>query len=147
MIFGPCHYFNLVYVSQISDIAPVLSKEFLDIQAAIECRFTLTRPRDMIQITEELNIKTSLMICQNVEKRNLLLADALQIGGLKNFANDTGRAPALESPFKFFKFSRRQALKTCETSKNTSFYRTLPMTASRNSGSYLEQINHKIRSS
>ena len=53
----------------------------------------------MIQITEELNIKTSLMICQNVEKLKLLLADALQIGGLKNFANDTGKAPALESPF------------------------------------------------
>ena len=31
-----------------SDNAPVLSKEFLDIQATIECRFTLKRVRDMI---------------------------------------------------------------------------------------------------
>ena len=32
-----------------SDIAPVSSKEFLDIQATIECRFTLKRVRDMIR--------------------------------------------------------------------------------------------------
>ena len=31
-----------------SDIAPVLSKEFLDIQATIECRFALKRVRHMI---------------------------------------------------------------------------------------------------
>ena len=30
------------------DVAPVLSKEFIDIQATIECRFTLKRVRDMI---------------------------------------------------------------------------------------------------
>ena len=30
-----------------SDIAPVSSKEFLDIQATVECRFTLKRVRDM----------------------------------------------------------------------------------------------------
>ena len=33
---------------QTSDLAPVSSKEFLDIQAAIECGFTLKRVRDMI---------------------------------------------------------------------------------------------------
>ena len=32
-----------------SDIAPVLSKEFLDIQATIECGYTLKRVRDMIK--------------------------------------------------------------------------------------------------
>ena len=32
-----------------SDIAPVSSKEFLDIQAAIECRFSLKNVRDMIR--------------------------------------------------------------------------------------------------
>ena len=32
---------NLVTVTQTSDIASVLSKEFLDIQATRECRFTL----------------------------------------------------------------------------------------------------------
>ena len=31
-----------VAVTKISDIAPVLSKGFLDIQAVTECRFTLT---------------------------------------------------------------------------------------------------------
>ena len=31
-----------------SDIAPILSKEFIDVQAAIECRFTLKRVGDMI---------------------------------------------------------------------------------------------------
>ena len=30
------------------DIVPVLSKEFLDIQATIECRFTLKHVHDMI---------------------------------------------------------------------------------------------------
>ena len=33
-----------------SDFAPPSSKEFLDIQAAIECVFTLKRVRDMIRI-------------------------------------------------------------------------------------------------
>ena len=37
---------NLVAVTQNSDIAPVLSKELLDIQATVECRFTLIRVRD-----------------------------------------------------------------------------------------------------
>ena len=32
-----------------SDFAPALSKEFLDIQATIECGFTLKRVRDMIR--------------------------------------------------------------------------------------------------
>ena len=37
-----------VVVAWTSDIAPVLSKEFLDIQATIECGFTLKCVRDMI---------------------------------------------------------------------------------------------------
>ena len=40
-----------VAVTLTSDIAPVSSKEFHDIQATIECRFTLKRVRDMIIIT------------------------------------------------------------------------------------------------
>ena len=39
---------NPVAVTQTSDIAPVSSKVFLDIQATIECKFTLTRVHDMI---------------------------------------------------------------------------------------------------
>ena len=34
-----------------SDFAPAASKEFLDIQATIECGFTLKRVRDMIKHT------------------------------------------------------------------------------------------------
>ena len=36
-----------VSVTQTSDITPVLSKEFLDLQATTECRFTLKLVRDM----------------------------------------------------------------------------------------------------
>ena len=39
-----------VAVTQTSDFAPASSKEFLDIQATIECGFTLKRLRDMIRI-------------------------------------------------------------------------------------------------
>ena len=45
-----------VAVTQTSDIAPVSSKEFLDIQVTIECEFTLKHTRDMI-ITYSLDIK------------------------------------------------------------------------------------------
>ena len=38
-----------VAVTSISDFAPASSKEFLDIQATIECGFTLKRVRDMIR--------------------------------------------------------------------------------------------------
>ena len=36
------------------DIAPVLSEEFLDIQATIECGFTLKRVRDMIRTYSQI---------------------------------------------------------------------------------------------
>ena len=39
---------NPVAVTSASDIAPVSSKEFLDIQTAIDCGFILKRVRDMI---------------------------------------------------------------------------------------------------
>ena len=38
-----------VAATSISDFAPASSKEFLDIQATIECGFTLKRVRDMIR--------------------------------------------------------------------------------------------------
>ena len=38
-----------VAVTQISDIAPVSSREFLDIQATAECRFNLKCVYDMIK--------------------------------------------------------------------------------------------------
>ena len=39
---------SAVAVTYISDIAPVLSKNFLDIEATIDCRFTLKHVPDMI---------------------------------------------------------------------------------------------------
>ena len=35
-------------IERCCDIVPVLSKEFLDVQATLECRFTLKRVCDMI---------------------------------------------------------------------------------------------------
>ena len=47
---------NPVAVTSPSDFVPASSKEFLDIQATIECGFTLKRVRDMIKTWEaELN--------------------------------------------------------------------------------------------
>ena len=39
---------NSVAVTETSDVAPVSRKEFLDIQATIECRFSLKLEREMI---------------------------------------------------------------------------------------------------
>ena len=44
-----CSHLNPVAVIWTSDIAPVTSEEFLDIQAALVCGFTGKRVRDMIQ--------------------------------------------------------------------------------------------------
>ena len=46
---------NPVTVTETSDIVPVSSKECLDIQATIECRFTLRRVREMI-ITQSFSL-------------------------------------------------------------------------------------------
>ena len=43
-----------VAVTYTSDIAPALRKEFLDIQATLECRFTLKRVFDMIRTYSHL---------------------------------------------------------------------------------------------
>ena len=44
-----------VTVTQTSDIAPVSSKVSLDIQANIECGFTLKRVRDMIRTYSQMH--------------------------------------------------------------------------------------------
>ena len=41
-------------VTSPSDFAPASSKEFLDIQATIECGFTLKRVRDMIKTYSQM---------------------------------------------------------------------------------------------
>ena len=42
-------------IEMCTDIAPVSSKGFLDIQATIECRFTLKRVRDMIRTYSQMH--------------------------------------------------------------------------------------------
>ena len=44
-----------VAVTQTLDTAPVLSKEFLDIQRTIECRFTVKRVHDMIRTYSQMH--------------------------------------------------------------------------------------------
>ena len=44
-----------VAVTSPSDFAPASSKEFLDIQATIECGFTLERVRDMTRTCSQRN--------------------------------------------------------------------------------------------
>ena len=44
-----------VAVTKTADIAPVSSKEFLDIQATAECRFTLKRILDIIITFSEMH--------------------------------------------------------------------------------------------
>ena len=46
---------NPVAVTSPSDFAPASSKEFLDIQATIECGFTLKRIRDMIKTYSQMH--------------------------------------------------------------------------------------------
>ena len=48
---------NLVAVTATSDIAPVSRKDFLDIEATIECRFTLKCVCDMIITYSQYNMK------------------------------------------------------------------------------------------
>ena len=47
-------YQSPVAVTSPSDFAPASSKEFLDIQATIECRFTLKRVRDMTRTYSQM---------------------------------------------------------------------------------------------
>ena len=56
-MFLSCHVrSNPVAVTSPSDFAPASSKEFLDIQATIECGFTLKRVRDMIKTYSQNNL-------------------------------------------------------------------------------------------
>ena len=49
---------NPVAVTETSDMAPVLSKEFLDIQASMKYRFTLKLVHDMITTYNTMFLKT-----------------------------------------------------------------------------------------
>ena len=49
-----------VAVTYISDFVPVSSKKFLDIQATIECGFTLKRVCDMIRTYKEIRVDSKM---------------------------------------------------------------------------------------
>ena len=46
---------KLLFVTSPSDFPPALSKEFRDIQATIECGFTLKRVRDMTRTYSQMH--------------------------------------------------------------------------------------------
>ena len=65
-----CIYLYVLVVSRtrftyISDFAPASSKEFLDIQANIECGFTLKRVRDMTR-TYSIYVNIAEYVAENV---------------------------------------------------------------------------------
>ena len=72
-----------VAVTSTSDFAPASSKEFLDIQATMECGFTLKHVRDMtrtyswtlyeVNISEVLYFKLSVKTFFRLEKHDLIL--------------------------------------------------------------------------
>ena len=62
MIVGSCP----VVVTKTSDLTPVLSKEFLDIQATIECGFTLKRVRDMIRTYSQMHCRDKFSLDSSV---------------------------------------------------------------------------------
>ena len=47
---------NPVTVTSLSDFAPASSKEFLDIQATLECGFTLKQVRDMTRTYRQVTL-------------------------------------------------------------------------------------------
>ena len=57
-----------VAVTSPSDFAPVSSKEFLDIQATIECGFTLKHVRDMTRTYSYIKRSNSQTTLQNLQK-------------------------------------------------------------------------------
>ena len=73
-----------VVVTSTSDFVPVSSKKFVDIQATIECGFTLKRVHDMIRIESIINdkfwIRTKIAkICNNIFKLNQNYGQTLKL--------------------------------------------------------------------
>ena len=62
---------NPVAVTSPSDFVPASSKEFLDIQATIECGFTLKCVRDMIRTYSEIKVFSIIFKVLSVAKNYL----------------------------------------------------------------------------
>ena len=71
-----------VAVTSLSDFAPASSKEFLDIQATIECGFTLKRVRDMARTYSQYNSMRFLGFTEISKFPKILI--------LKSFCNSWG---------------------------------------------------------
>ena len=63
-----------VAVTSPSDYAPASSKEFLDIQATIECGFTLKRVRDMTK-----SYRQSLKTQEKLEESEIIYLNGIYI--------------------------------------------------------------------
>ena len=63
---------------------PLLSKEFIEIQATIECRFTLKRVRDMIVTCNQMNCILSLTFLSEKPIYNLKYKEIINISKLSN---------------------------------------------------------------
>ena len=84
-----------VAVTSPSDFAPASSKEFLDIQATIECGFTLKRVRDMTR-TYSHNIKHYLLNQNDAAMVNTFLFEM-------NVLKDKQNSLIIESTIKYIK--------------------------------------------
>ena len=62
---------NPVAVTSPSDFVPASSKEFLDIQATIECGFTLKYVRDMTKTHSEIKVFSIIFKVLSVAKNYL----------------------------------------------------------------------------
>ena len=60
-----------VAVTSPSDFAPASSKEFLDIQATIECGFTLKRVRDMTRTYRHVDMLVHIKIYKTIHLCNI----------------------------------------------------------------------------
>ena len=60
-VYSTMYSSSPVAVTSPSDFAPASSKEFLDIQATIECGFTLKRVRDMTRTYSQILMMSAKM--------------------------------------------------------------------------------------
>ena len=81
---------NPVAVTSPSDFAPASSKEFLDIQATIECGFTLKRVRDMIKTCSHIisNFNYCPLVWMFSTAKSLNKTESLQKRALRFLYND-----------------------------------------------------------
>ena len=88
-----------VAVTSPSDFVPASSKEFLDIQATIECGFTLKRVRDMTRTYSQLIFEHYANIGNQVKFINTIQYYQQSLSCLASSVNETKRK-YIKNPFK-----------------------------------------------